>query len=69
MRFRMRWFAICRIAPTYLTIADSGGIQEEGPTLGKPILDYGKVTERSEGLATGGVKLVIGVLEGNNCPQ
>jgi UDP-N-acetylglucosamine 2-epimerase (non-hydrolysing) len=42
----------------YLIITDSGGIQEEGPSLGKPILVFRKVTERPEGLATGGVKLV-----------
>ena len=41
----------------YLIITDSGGIQEEGPSLKKPILVFRKVTERPEGLATGGVKL------------
>ncbi|MFX0204079.1 MAG: non-hydrolyzing UDP-N-acetylglucosamine 2-epimerase [Candidatus Hodarchaeota archaeon] len=42
----------------YLIITDSGGIQEEGPSLRKPILVFRKVTERPEGIATGGVKLV-----------
>lgn len=42
----------------YLIITDSGGIQEEGPSLKKPILVFRKVTERPEGLATGGVKLI-----------
>ena len=42
----------------HIIITDSGGIQEEGPSLGKPILVFRKVTERPEGLATGGVKLV-----------
>lgn len=42
----------------YLIITDSGGIQEEGPSLRKPILVFRKVTERPEGLATGGVKLI-----------
>ena len=41
----------------YLIITDSGGIQEEGPSLGKPILVFRKVTERPEGIAMGGVKL------------
>ena len=43
---------------SHIIITDSGGIQEEGPSLGKPILVFRKVTERPEGLATGGVKLV-----------
>ena len=43
---------------SHLIITDSGGIQEEGPSLRKPILVFRKVTERPEGLATGGVKLV-----------
>jgi UDP-N-acetylglucosamine 2-epimerase (non-hydrolysing) len=43
---------------SYLIITDSGGIQEEGPSLRKPILVFRKVTERPEGLKTGGVKLV-----------
>jgi UDP-N-acetylglucosamine 2-epimerase len=42
----------------YMIITDSGGVQEEGPTLKKPILVFRKVTERPEGLAMGGVKLV-----------
>lgn len=43
---------------SYLIITDSGGIQEEGPSLKKPILVFRKVTERPEGLSTGGVKLL-----------
>lgn len=46
--------AMCK---AYLIITDSGGIQEEGPSLRKPILVFRKVTERPEGIATGGVKL------------
>jgi UDP-N-acetylglucosamine 2-epimerase (non-hydrolysing) len=46
------------MAKAHIIITDSGGIQEEGPSLGKPILVFRKVTERPEGLATGGVKLV-----------
>jgi UDP-N-acetylglucosamine 2-epimerase len=43
---------------SHLIITDSGGVQEEGPSLRKPILVFRKVTERPEGLSTGGVKLV-----------
>jgi UDP-N-acetylglucosamine 2-epimerase (non-hydrolysing) len=43
---------------SYLIISDSGGIQEEAPTLGKPVLLTRKVTERPEGIASGIVKLV-----------
>jgi UDP-N-acetylglucosamine 2-epimerase (non-hydrolysing) len=46
------------MAKSYLIITDSGGIQEEGPSLRKPILVFREVTERPEGLATGGVKLI-----------
>lgn len=46
------------MARAYLIITDSGGIQEEGPSLRKPILVFRKVTERPEGLETGGVKLI-----------
>ena len=46
------------MAKSYFIITDSGGIQEEGPSLRKPILVFREVTERPEGLATGGVKLV-----------
>ncbi len=46
------------MAKAYFIITDSGGIQEEGPSLRKPILVFRKVTERPEGVATGGVKLI-----------
>lgn len=39
-------------------LTDSGGIQEEGPSLGKPVLVMREVTERPEALATGLVRLV-----------
>ncbi len=42
----------------YFIITDSGGIQEEAPSLHKPILVTREVTERKEGLKTGGAKLV-----------
>lgn len=41
-----------------LILTDSGGIQEEGPTFGKPVLVTREVTERPEALAAGTVKLV-----------
>ena len=39
-------------------LTDSGGIQEEGPALGRPVLVMRDVTERPEALTTGAVKLV-----------
>ncbi|HEY1215979.1 MAG TPA: UDP-N-acetylglucosamine 2-epimerase, partial [Bryobacteraceae bacterium] len=42
----------------YMLITDSGGIQEEGPSLGKPILVLRDKTERPEAVAAGTVKLV-----------
>lgn len=42
----------------YLVLTDSGGIQEEAPSLGKPVLVMRDKTERSEVLVSGAVKLV-----------
>ena len=42
----------------YVILTDSGGIQEEGPTLGKPLLVLRKVTERPEAFRVGLAKLV-----------
>ncbi|MDQ2899535.1 MAG: UDP-N-acetylglucosamine 2-epimerase (non-hydrolyzing) [Acidobacteriota bacterium] len=42
----------------YLLITDSGGVQEEGPSLGKPILVTRDKTERPEAVEAGTVKLV-----------
>jgi UDP-N-acetylglucosamine 2-epimerase (non-hydrolysing) len=42
----------------YLLITDSGGIQEEGPSLGKPVLVLREKTERPEAVRAGTVKLV-----------
>ncbi len=42
----------------HLLITDSGGVQEEGPSLGKPILVMRDKTERPEAVAAGTVKLV-----------
>lgn len=41
-----------------LVLTDSGGIQEEGPSLGKPVLVMREVTERPEAVAAGTVRLV-----------
>ena len=43
---------------SYLLITDSGGVQEEGPSLGKPILVLRDVTERPEAVDAGTVRLV-----------
>jgi UDP-N-acetylglucosamine 2-epimerase (non-hydrolysing) len=42
----------------YILITDSGGIQEEGPSLGKPVLVMREKTERPEAVEAGTVKLV-----------
>lgn len=42
----------------YLVLTDSGGIQEEAPALGKPVLVMRKTTERPEGVEAGTTKLV-----------
>ncbi len=42
----------------YILITDSGGIQEEGPSLGKPVLVLREKTERPEAVLAGTVKLV-----------
>jgi UDP-N-acetylglucosamine 2-epimerase (non-hydrolysing) len=42
----------------YLVITDSGGIQEEAPSLGKPVLVSRSNTERPEAVGAGTVKLV-----------
>ena len=41
-----------------LVVSDSGGVQEEGPTLGVPVLVTRTVTERHEGVAVGAVRLI-----------
>ena len=43
---------------SYLVLTDSGGIQEEAPSLGKPTLVMRKVTERPEGVEAGAAELV-----------
>jgi UDP-N-acetylglucosamine 2-epimerase (non-hydrolysing) len=46
------------LSRAYLVLTDSGGIQEEAPSLGKPVLVMRDTTERPEGIAAGTLKLV-----------
>ncbi len=46
------------LARAYLVLTDSGGIQEEAPALGKPVLVMRETTERPEGVAAGTLRLV-----------
>ena len=46
------------MANSYMILTDSGGIQEEAPSLGKPVLVMRDTTERPEGIKAGTLKLV-----------
>lgn len=46
------------MARSHMILTDSGGIQEEAPSLGKPVLVMRDTTERPEGIAAGTLKLV-----------
>ena len=46
------------LARSYIILTDSGGIQEEAPSLGKPVLVMRDTTERPEGIMAGTLKLV-----------
>ena len=46
------------LSRSYMILTDSGGIQEEAPSLGKPVLVMRDTTERPEGIAAGTLKLV-----------
>lgn len=46
------------LANSYLVLTDSGGIQEEAPSLGKPVLVMRDTTERPEGIEAGTLRLV-----------
>ena len=45
------------MARSYLVLTDSGGLQEEAPALGKPVLVLRRETERPEAIAAGTAKL------------
>ena len=51
-------YLIWLMSKSYLVLTDSGGIQEEAPSLGKPVLVMREVTERIEGIEAGTAKLV-----------
>ncbi len=51
-------FMIWLLNVSYLVITDSGGVQEEAPALGKPVLVMRDVTERMEGVEAGTARLV-----------
>ncbi|MBI5643977.1 MAG: UDP-N-acetylglucosamine 2-epimerase (non-hydrolyzing) [Deltaproteobacteria bacterium] len=46
------------MSKSYMILTDSGGVQEEAPSLGKPVLVMRDTTERPEGVAAGTVRLV-----------
>ena len=46
------------LARSFMILTDSGGIQEEAPSLGKPVLVMRDTTERPEGVLAGTLKLV-----------
>ena len=46
------------LARSYMILTDSGGIQEEAPSLGKPVLIMRNTTERPEGIKAGTLKIV-----------
>jgi UDP-N-acetylglucosamine 2-epimerase (non-hydrolysing) len=48
---------VALLAECFLVLTDSGGIQEEAPALGKPVIILRETTERPEGLALGGALL------------
>ncbi len=51
-------YLIWLMSKSYLVLTDSGGIQEEAPSLGKPVLVMRDVTERQEGVDAGTARLV-----------
>ena len=59
---------VCLLKHCHIVLTDSGGIQEEAPSLGKPVLVMRDVTERPEAVLSGTVRLVgassVGIFEG-----
>jgi UDP-N-acetylglucosamine 2-epimerase (non-hydrolysing) len=49
---------VCLMERCWLILTDSGGLQEEGPALGKPVLVLRNTTERTEGIESANVELV-----------
>lgn len=55
----LNYFDLCHLMKkSYLVVTDSGGLQEEAPSLGKPVLVLRKITERPEAVRTGTVKII-----------
>src|SRR5262249_35565902 len=52
------WAFVLLIERARVILTDSGGVQEEGPSVGKPGLVQRETTERREGIELGGVRLV-----------
>lgn len=52
------WDLVDLLRRSYLVVTDSGGIQEEAPTLGKPVVVLRETTERPEGVSAGTAVLV-----------
>jgi UDP-N-acetylglucosamine 2-epimerase (non-hydrolysing) len=55
---------VAAIQRSYLLLSDSGGLQEEAPSLGKPVLVLRDTTERPEAVMGGTAKLVGTTVEG-----
>jgi UDP-N-acetylglucosamine 2-epimerase (non-hydrolysing) len=51
-------YLVWLLSQSYLVLTDSGGIQEEAPALGKPVLVMRNVTERTEGIEAGTARLI-----------
>ena len=49
---------VAAVAASRFVLTDSGGVQEEAPTLGKPVLVMRRETERPEGLEAGTLRLI-----------